>query len=414
VAANDLVWARMAAGSLLGLLAVSTVLIALYSHRYFGTWTPPNSLGQPDWLHPRFGQVASLYGDMFFGRESGLLPWVPLDLLVAPGLIVLWRRSPRQGRSVALLLAAQLGAFVTAAVSAESQGKAIPARFTVESAPFFALCVAAVFALGAPALRRWSARLWNGVSRAVADLPGGQRFGVPRAWQPARHAAVQVARGVAASSVGATLAHARRDQLARASIALAAGALLGVTGWFATVGQRDPALLYPSPAGPRVVEEYPAALPAAWFALFPAQPAQWVTSGVVRFAPVGPAAMAVRDARGGLGVRGVAGGAAAQASLARGGPLLTPPGVYLATLTLACDARAGGSSAAQFSVLREWDRARPLVATRAITTATCQGTEHPVRATLRFTSNGYQPLTLVVRFAGTTAVVVWTLAYAPG
>ncbi|HEV2237443.1 MAG TPA: hypothetical protein VGR57_12345, partial [Ktedonobacterales bacterium] len=64
-------WTGAASG---GLLLLSLALVALYSHRYFGTWTPPNARAQPDLAHPQPGAVITLFGDMFFGQQSGLLP----------------------------------------------------------------------------------------------------------------------------------------------------------------------------------------------------------------------------------------------------------------------------------------------------------------------------------------------------
>jgi hypothetical protein len=210
------VTAWSAAAAVAGLMVVSFLLIGLYSHATFGTWTPPNARQQPDLLHPQWALVAQLYGQMFLDPRTGLLPWVPLDLLVIPGLWLLLRRHPRQGRVIVALLLAQLGAFITAAVSPVFQGYALIGRFTLECAPFFALCVGAVFA---------------------ASLPR---------------------RG------------ARADRERRVSrLVLATGLLLlSATAWFSVVGMFDPRLLYPAPTV-RLVTRYPALLPGPWFALFP-------------------------------------------------------------------------------------------------------------------------------------------------
>jgi hypothetical protein len=206
-----------AAAAVAGLTLLSFILIALYSHRYFGTWTPPNALEQPDLPHPHVENVIQVYGEMFLDPRTGLLPWVPLDLLVIPGLALLWRRHPRYGRYILLILAAQLGAFVSAAVSPVFQGYALIARFTLECSPFFALCVGGVFAF------------------AFAEHPGRQS-----------RSRVAPPRLVAALSV----------------------ILLGMTIWFSFVGELDPRLLYPGPTV-RLAAKYPDLLPGPWFALFP-------------------------------------------------------------------------------------------------------------------------------------------------
>ena len=182
-----------------------------------------------------------VYADMFLSEVNGLLPWVPLDLLVVPGAILLWQRFAWRGRAIALLLAAQVGTFVTAAVSYEGQGKALPGRFTLEMAPFFALCVAAVVAALLPRV-------------LVVD-------GV-RAWW----------RGVRSDTraMGAGATHWRR--LARGAVLVGVGALLLVTLWFAAVGRGAPALLYPGPQGSPMVAREPGALPSWWFGLFPKLP----------------------------------------------------------------------------------------------------------------------------------------------
>jgi hypothetical protein len=205
-----------AAAAVAGLMAASFLLIGLYSHAYFGTWTPPNARQQPDLLHPHWALVAQLYGQMLLDPRTGLLPWVPLDLLAIPGLWLLLRWHPRQGRVLVAFLVAQLGAFVTAAISPVFQGYALIGRFTLECAPFFALCVGAVFAAG----------LSRRVGRAYRD----------------RH----VSRLVLATGL----------------------VLLSATVWFSIVGEFDPRLLYPA-ATVRLVTRYPALLPGLWFALFP-------------------------------------------------------------------------------------------------------------------------------------------------
>jgi hypothetical protein len=369
-----------AAALVSGLTALGFLLIALYSHHYFGAWTPPNARQQPDLLHPRFGPVLVLYRDMFFGQQDGLIPWVPLDLLVAPGLVLLWRRHPLQGRTLAALLVAQIGAFVSAAVSLVSQGKALPARFTLECAPLFALCAAAVFAAGAPALRAWLA--------AVAART--------RTWMApeARGLPAQLGQDVVAG----------KSAVAWAAVAAVSLALLAVTGWFALVGQIDPDRLYPGPSGPRLAEEYPNALPETWFALFPPLPGQWVTHGVVPLAPAQPVGLTLRNAAGAQGVLGLPARMPAAAPLARSSPVFMPPGHYLAAFILGCDPTAAPTTALRLAAG---------LARRSVATTLCAGIGRPIKVALPFTSDGYHAVVFRVAFGGTTAVVAWSVSYAP-
>jgi hypothetical protein len=211
-----------------GLWLLSLALIALYSHRYFGSWTPPNARAQPDLAHPHPGDIATLFSDMLIGQQSGLLPWVPLDLLALVGIVLLVRDRPRTGWPVVALLAAMAAAFIPAAVTPVFQGMALPGRFTLEWAPFCALAVAAVFDWG-----------WRGARR------GG-------AWE-------------------------------RRAVVAGVAALLLVSVWFSAAGQRDPARLYPGPSGNRLAVEYPHALPVWWFHAFPSLPEQWVVQRQVAF-----------------------------------------------------------------------------------------------------------------------------------
>lgn len=217
----------IAAALLGGVGLIGYALVAVYSRHYFGAWTPPNSRAQANLGHPQLGAVGAVYADMFLSSVNGLLPWVPLDLLVVPGVVVVWRRYAWRGRALAVVLVAQLGTYVTAAFSAEGQGKAMPGRFTLECAPFFAVCVAAAVVplLPSGSLRR----LWRAVRVQTSDQ---------------RH----ILRGLGVAGVLA---------------------LLLVTAWFAAVGRGNPALLYPGPSGPNLVARYPNALPHWWFGAFP-------------------------------------------------------------------------------------------------------------------------------------------------
>ena len=223
----------IAAALLGGLVLIGYALVAVYSRHYFGAWTPPNSRAQADLRHPNLHALGTVYADMFLSSVNGLLPWVPLDLLVVPGVVVLWRRHAWRGRAIAVLIAALMGAFVTAAFSSVGQGKAMPGRFTLECAPFFALCVAAAVAPLLPAGG------WRDTLRALRT---SLRTALP--WR-------SIARGLGLAGV--------------------CGLLL-VTAWFAAVGRSDPALLYPGPSGPNLVVRYPDALPQWWFGVFPPLP----------------------------------------------------------------------------------------------------------------------------------------------
>src|SRR5258708_5521501 len=74
-------------------LLLSFALVAIYSHRYYGTWTPqysPQSDAAPDYLHPSFRRFFNLFYDIFLSPQMGLVPWGPLDLLVLLGFVLLW------------------------------------------------------------------------------------------------------------------------------------------------------------------------------------------------------------------------------------------------------------------------------------------------------------------------------------
>jgi hypothetical protein len=371
---------RFAAVLLAGIVIAGFGLIAAYSLRYFGHLTPPNGRQQASLAHPQVGAVVVVYADMFLGPESGLLPWVPLDLLAVPGVILLWRRYAWRGRAIAALLVAQVGIFVTAAFSSVAQATAMPGRFTLECAPFLALGVAAAVAALLP--------------RAVAE------DGVRAWWRTLRsrtRSATARSRGWGRRAQGAGLA--------------ATGALLLVTLWFAAVGRSTPYLLYPDAAGPALVEKLPYELPGWWFGLFPKLPGQWVTSGMVALTHMGPGAVPVPGAGGGTaGVLGVPGTLAPGAPLAQSALVWMPPGTYRARIALGCDLAPGAETAARVSVIRR-DDAHPLAAV-TLPLAACQGRAQTVTETLRFASDGYQPLIFTVDGVSATAVVAWPITYA--
>jgi hypothetical protein len=370
-------YAWAAAALAIGLVVLSLLLVALYSRHYFGAWVPPNSEQAPDWAHPQLEALAPLYGDMFFGPQSGLIPWVPLDLLALPGLVVLWRRWPREGRTVALLLAGLLGIFLTAAVSVISQATALPARFTLECAPLLALCVGALVAACAAELMRMTARS----RQAPAQVSGGDGHGRARWRAP-----------LAAAGVGMTCV------------------LLVATAWFAAVGRRDPELLYPSPAGPRVVEAYPKALPSAWFALFPTSPQQWVTQGAVTFVPSG-GAVAVRYPRQGPGVAAQSPAVRPGATMASGMALSAPPGIYWASVTLSCAPARGSGVALHLRVTRVTKTGTTTLTNEAVPLSACAPEQQTFQATIAFPSNGYEPASIMVIYGDAARVVVWSATY---
>jgi hypothetical protein len=378
--------------AIVGIAALGFGLIALYSHHYFGTWAPANARQQPDYLHPDFTKVVQLYSDIFLGRESGLIPWVPLDLLAPIGLaLLLWRR-PREGRAILALLIAQLGAFVTAAVSFVVQGKALPARFTVECAPFFALCAAAVFAAGLGPLQAWLAAVG-------ARLAGTRRVARLRFRPPSIHSAFTAA---------------RLGYLASGACAVLALVLLAVTAWFAAVGQREPALLYAAPSGTRLAEKYAHLLPVAWFAAFPPEQGNWITQGAIAFSQAGPAGHPVPALQG-----DTAFDAQPQPSLrqltviASTVPVLVPPGRYDATVVLACDPASPSTSAAHLVVFRGYDTHSPVVSATDVPARACAGPSRRIDAVVSFSSDGYDPMLFGAEYNGSCAVTVWSVTYAP-
>src|SRR5262249_1041992 len=118
------VW--LATGIIVGFMLIGFGLIVVYSHQFFGTLLPKNG-EPPDFAHPNIVSTLKLYRDMFFDGESGLIPWVPIDLLALPGLVILLRRYSREGLYVAAFLAVQLGVFLSSVVQPlVYQGYALP------------------------------------------------------------------------------------------------------------------------------------------------------------------------------------------------------------------------------------------------------------------------------------------------
>ncbi|MGO8947074.1 MAG: hypothetical protein ACLQUY_05305 [Ktedonobacterales bacterium] len=255
-----LAWSIVAAAFLL-----SIALIALYSHHYYGSWIPPDS-PQPDASlssqHLSVQRGLSLYQDMFLSRQSGLFPWAPLDLLALPGLLLLWRRNLHYGFAVTLVLFGLLGIFLASIATPDIyQGLAYPARFTVEAAPFFALCVTALLAVGISCLRRQFQR------------------------EPHMAAVDHGLRDALGSAIDVRTARVLRRLSGSLGIAVVGWCLvLGVVnGYFAGASLLDLRMLYVSTAGPRLVEEFPQVFPTWWFDSFPESPGAVVYDRQIRF-----------------------------------------------------------------------------------------------------------------------------------
>lgn len=403
--ANRQAW--YAAAVVAALTTLSFALIGLYSRHYFGMWIPPSATTGPDLLHPHPEQVPSLYADMFLSQERGLIPWVPLDLLIVPGLALLLRRQPRQARYAVVLLGALLVTFVSTMVTPVFQGYAFPARFTLECAPFFALAAAALVAAGEQPLDTAWVALVTAWRRRGGHAPAALRQ------QPTRRHSRQLGEE---SRPLTRIGWSGAGTWVRGLGALAALALLATTCWFSAVGESDPLLLYPSFAGVRLAAAHPNALPGAWFALFPHEPQSYVTRNTATFAPTRSAGQAMRGVDGAHGFLGKPAALPAGAVLARTDPTDVPAGRYVARFALACDRAPARVDALRLLVERSVDernqRIIPL-AQRLVTTANCAGLAHPIHVAVPFTSDGYRALTFAAVFAGSTPVIAWSVTYEP-
>ncbi|HEV2461486.1 MAG TPA: hypothetical protein VGS80_24285, partial [Ktedonobacterales bacterium] len=341
-----------AIGVIAGVLALSFTGIVLYCHHYFGTWTPHISAagGEADLGPPDLPRALNLLCDMFLDPQSGLLPWVPLALVIPAGLVLLWRRDRRFAGMLLIMLGGFLGAFVPALITGDIyQGYALPSRFTVECAPYFALAVAAVLAAALP-------------EPAVPVRQPTPQWRSPRrvSW---------------------------RDVARAAKIGLALGclSLLLAGAAFDSAALQAPQLLYHSTAGPRLVEEYPDMLPAWWFGIFPSTPGNYVTAATEQLIP---------DAT------------LHQLRLA---DIEVPEGRYVATVTLICTVggpeqmpvmlRTEGNLAGGVQVLGEQPMAVNCMA------------RQPATVTLAFSSNGYQSLNFVVALPPGAPAVQASLTY---
>lgn len=419
--AERLAWASIA--SVAGALLISFLLIGLYSHQYYGSWLPRISRfadSGPSLRQFDLGRGLTLYQDILLSRSSGLLPWVPLDLLALPGLVLLWWRSRRNGLNVTLMPVALLGIFVSACFSPQVyQGLAFPSRFSVECAPFFALGVTCVFAGGMRVLRKAVAsRPPDGQTRVRSHYPDG----APAAAMPNPEALPEklsmlpkeVSKELSSSSIvrrGATV----MTSVTAGLVVLTCVFLLSVSGYFTAQGTRDPILLYGSLAGSRMPMKYPDQLPAWWFNALPetpgtlayyqtlplAVPATSVTQVTARATTISTTTKAP--------VHWVQWMYASYTNL--------PPGSYRATYTFSCSQPHSlplGASAIQIVVnrLSEMPKTsilvrRPLVE-RNEPLSVCSGV-HTAVVTLMFTSNGYDPIEFGVGIAGSGSGATGTI-----
>lgn len=356
-------WATVAIAA--GPLTVSFLLIGLYSHKYFGSWFPRISPLPNSGMSLRYfnlGRGLTLYQDIYLSRSSGLFPWVPLYLLAIPGFVLLWRHSRRDGLSVALMLVALLGVFVSAVLSTQVyQGLAFPSRFSVEGAPFFALCVTAVFAANVGALRAPVRGVWaRWRSRTRPQPPDLQR---PRAGR------------APSASTG------RRAMLygGAALATLACVFLLALSGYFTDLGAHDPLMIYGSPAGSTMPMKYPDRLPAWWFYAFPETPGTVVYTRTIPLNQ--PETMITKT-----------GGETEHL-------LHTPrtnlaPGIYRVTYTFSCTSTPGDSGV-RIYVVRLSEIPGTIhfsprtIAEREEPVSICSGARDSV--SLTFNSNGYDP-----------------------
>lgn len=217
----------LAALLVVGLPLASFALVVAYSYHYFGTWYPQYRVQMDGaFMAPDLGHMLLIFHQMFFDAQSGLVPWVPLTLLTPVGLVLLARRHRREAGFALLWMIGLLSAFLSAAFAPHvNQAGALPARFTVESLPFVALCVAALFARGWSALCMGARKLFlAGSLRPLAT------------W--------------------------------RAAAACCCLVFLAADIWFAAVAQFGLPLLYPSNVGVRLVAAFPHLLPGWWFNLF--------------------------------------------------------------------------------------------------------------------------------------------------
>lgn len=214
-----------------GLPTLSFVLISRYDLRYFGTWYPQYSTQtSSEFIVPDVGHMALIYKQILLSGQDGLIPWMPLVLLVLAGAILLFRHNTNYALLTMLWIAGLLGAFVSSAFAPHvNQAFALPARFSVEAVPFLVICCTQVFFVSLQLLtQRTGGRLKDLLRLKSLTLPicGG---------------------------------------LALAGLCVL---LLTADTWFTVVGEMGLPLLYPSAKGIRIVVEYHGLLPGWWFSLF--------------------------------------------------------------------------------------------------------------------------------------------------
>lgn len=338
-------------GVMTAVLALSFAGVILYSRHYFGTWMPRISAagGAMDLAHPDVQRALNLLNDMFIDPQSGLIPWVPLAVLAPVGLMLLWRRDRRYTGMLLLMLGGLLGAFAPVLFTGDVyQGYALPSRFTVECAPYFALAEAAVMAAVRPD---------QSLVQFVRMLNGGRWRLHPRS-------------ALAAARIG---------------LALACLGLLLAGAYFDRVALHAPRLLYHSTAGPRIVEEYPNMLPAWWFGVFSWTPDNYVPAATDAFVP---------DS------------ALHQLRLDR---VEAPPGRYVAAITFSCSTGEHGPVPMTLRVERNTTHGSQKLGEWQAT-VNC-GTQPTPTATLSFSNDGYDSFNVVIVLPPAHSSLQASLAY---
>ena len=138
----------------------SALALAFYHWHLYGFFDPRRVYGRRPELSLA-GLPTGLPG-LLFDQEFGLLVYAPIFVLAVPGLLALWRRSPRLAAATAVLAAAVIA--VAGAWPMWRGGFNPPARFLVPIIPALALAVAARltrgWTAGAALLAAWG--LWTG------------------------------------------------------------------------------------------------------------------------------------------------------------------------------------------------------------------------------------------------------------
>jgi hypothetical protein len=128
---------------LVAMLAVRTLVI----HQFWGTWitTPIANRGEWSGVVPLLHVVAQRLTGMLVDQEFGLLPYAPIFVIAAVGIVVLWRDRSRP----ALFIGLVAGAYVISLLLPISNaigwtgGWSPAARFLVPIVPLLAVAVAA-------------------------------------------------------------------------------------------------------------------------------------------------------------------------------------------------------------------------------------------------------------------------------